>query len=881
MKKTLFLVILTILFAVETSAQIVKTQVGFTKYDLQTNNSIERRIVVDPATNEMVVTYTGSADADNGAGNFTNRGTGYYYYSGTGPLTPQTTFPGRIEGTDRVGWPNPIFLPNNNEGVIAHRASSNTNGLAYSKRKRGTPTWTLKTAISADLTWPRMANSGDSIFAISSTLTGNINGMSGGIGFMRSYNGGDTFLTAVKGALDTIPGINTSNYPNVGTANVLGGDEYALDVKGQKVAILTGASDVTLKYSNDFGNTWLTKTLIQGNNSSTDTLKKDNRSTGDYSVLIDNNGKIHCFWGLWDGNNFSFSIASAGIMYWNEYMAPTDKPKLLNRTMYEKELGTNALIYLPFYTTQLAQAPSTQTAYGSGHTSQPSSGIDAAGNIYLSYMRLRGISDTNRFNADKNTDIEGHLLNDCYLMKSTDSGKTWIGPINVSASDSMESSFPSIARNVNGSVHMVYQEDSLYGFAIGNTLLSHSGNTTNNKIIYAKIPVADIVSPVDITPPLLRLNDSLLIKTKLDSSIGRDTFTFYNGCNPELRSGLPFSELKKYLAWGMDNVDEGNVLYVDTPNGLKFNVAGFYKYYIYAKDAAGNVSDFRFTLGGSRDTLRFVIKVIVNDITPPTITLTPKTAYIYKGGTYTLPTISLSDDNPCGTPSQTAPYPVVGDVDVNTSGIYKLVFSAKDGAGNITKDTQTVYVGKEPIPVITNESVVAATKKISANGDQTQDTLPIIPSYSTTYKWSVKKSTTLSAIPSAVTKNILNYTSPVASFDSICLEASNYFNTAPISKPRITKCKALKLSGINSASNNISVDIFPNPNNGTFNVKINGNKSNSARFVLTNMEGKTIVDNTVKINNNEIPFNNPISKGTYFMTTEVDGNIYLDKIEVK
>lgn len=884
MKKRMLLIIISVILSASLNAQIVKTQVGYTKYDLQTNNSIERRIVIDPVTNEMVVTYTGSADPDNGAGNFSSRGTGYYYYSGSGAMTPQTTFPGRIEGTDRVGWPNPIFLPNGYEAIIAHRASSSTNGLAYSKRKRGAPSWTLKTAISADLTWPRMANSGDSIFAISSTLSGNINGMSGGIGFMRSYNGGDTFLTTVKNALDTIPGINLSNYPNVGTANILGGDEYALDVKGQKVAILTGALDVTLFYSNDFGNTWVRKVLIAGDNNTTDTLPSDNRSSGDYSVLIDNNGKIHCFWGQLYGNNITNTIAKAGIMYWNEYMSPTEKPRLLNKTMYEKESGANAIIYLPFYTTQVAQASITQTTYGSGHTSQPSSGIDAAGNIYLSYMRLRGISDTNRFLAGKNTDATGMLLNDCYLMKSIDSGKTWIGPINVSNSDSMESSFPSIARNVTSSVHLVYQEDPLYGYAISSTSPGHNGATSDNQIIYAKVPVTDIVNSPDITPPILRLHDSFFIKTKFETTFGTDTFTFYNSCTPEIKTGLAWAELKKYLAWGIDNVDEGNVLYIDTPNGLKFNVGGYYKYNIYAKDAAGNVSSGAFAGGGSRDTFRFVVKVIITDVTPPTITLSKKIDYVYLGNggsSYTLPlnNASASEDNPCGSVSVITPS--ASQVDVNTPGIYNLVYTAKDAANNISKDSLTVYVGKEPIPVITNESINLVSKRITANGDQTQDTFPVGP---TSYQWKYKTGTSSINFSGATSKNLVNYTIPssVTKFDSLCLEATNLFNAAPFNKTKIVRCKSLKYAaGINSSEKNVSVDIYPNPNNGTFNVKLNGNKSNKARFILTSLDGRTVLDNTVKINNSEIPFNTPMPKGTYFMTTEVDGNIYLDKIEVK
>lgn len=886
MKKSLLIVLISIVFVSIGFSQITKTQVGHTRYDLQTNNSIERRIVLDPITNELVIVYTGSADLDNGAGSFNGRGTGYFYYSGIGAITPITAFPGRIEGADRTGWPNPIFLPNGFEAIIAHRASSAAPGLAFAKRKRATPTWALSTANSGDFTWPRMANTGDSIFAITSTLSGNINGMSGGVGFMRSYNGGSTWVTAAgtAGTIDSVPGINPDNYPNSGTANVLGGDEYALDVKGQKVAILTGALDVTLNYSTNFGATWTRKVLIAGDNNTTDTLPSDNRSSGDFSVLIDNNGKIHCFWGQLYGNNFTNTLARAGIMYWSEYMAPGEKPKLINRTMYEKEAGTHALINLPFFTTQVAGASINQSTYGSAHTSQPSSGIDNAGVIYLSYMKLRGISDTNRFIAGKNTDATGMLLNDCYLIKSIDSGKTWIGPINVSNSDSMESAFPSIARDVNGFVHMAYQEDPLYGFAINSTTPGHNGNTSDNKIIYAKVPVADIVNSPDITPPILRLHDSFFIKTKFASTFGTDTFVFYNNCVTELKTGLTFEELKKYLAWGMDNIDEGNVLYIDTPTGLKFNVAGFYKYSIYAKDAAGNLSSGSFTQNGSRDTFKFVIQVIITDTTKPQISLVTKLQYVYKGDPYTLPSsnFTASDDNPCGSVSVTSPSASL--VDVNTVGLYQLPYTAKDAANNVSRDTLRVYVGVVPTPIISEESIrtTGSKKELLASAKTSLYTKIFTEDQAPTYQWKVKRITPALTTNVGRNKDTIIENVTTRAFDSVCLDISNEWTTRYPAKKTV-KCVLLKnvVASVTSANSDVSVEIYPNPNNGTFNVKINGNRTNSARLVLTNIDGRTVIDQTVKVLNGEVPFNAPISKGIYFMTTEIDGNIYMDKVEIK
>jgi Secretion system C-terminal sorting domain len=904
MKKTLIFIIASILLSINVNAQIVKTQVGLTRYDLQTNNSIERRIVIDPVSNEVVITYTGSGFEGTKIASgfpFSDRGTGYYYYPGTGIMTPQTTFLGRIEVTDRVGWPNPIFLPGGYEAVIAHRAGvTGVQGLAYSKRKRnGTGPqlpWTLITADTADLTWCRMGNSGDSIFAISSTSTGNIGGMSGGIGFTRSYNGGNTWFPNTK--VDTIPGINLATYPNRNTVpvtNFIGGDQYSLDVKGQKIAILTGGLDVTLFQSNNFGNTWTKKTIIEGDNTGAIPLATDNRSNGDFSVLIDNNGKAHCFWGrrkIGDSAEL-LDYRGTGIMYWNENMGTTP-PQVLKKTIYEKEASGE--MYFPELSQQL-YSPRTYNYPGVGYTAFPSSAIDASGTIYLSYQRVRGMKDYR--------DINGMFFNSCYVMKSTDGGVTWIGPLNVSGNVKAECAFPSIARDVNGFVHIVYMEDSMVNTVLANdTVLSHIGNiVNNNKIIYAKIPVSDIVNN-EITPPvlvdLIEAFDSLNIK-----KIKGDTLRKYVGCNKFLSTNInvfsdPLKFAKDYLVKVQyDDLDTNysSMIYIDTPDGMKLNTPGIYRLKAYAKDAQGNTS-VALNIGNvstALNTLPFqgidsfvvFIQVLTNDVTPPTLKLSKKSDIVYKGtvlaGSF-LPGLDPHDDNPCKDTVNMTKVGKVSDINTSVPGIYLLIYEGKDLSGNTKIDTFTVYVGKEPVPVITQESLTAvAPKKINAKGETTLDTIAFAP---TLYKWSYKVLTnTPVALLNGGTQNLSNLSIPTSinNFDSLCLEASNSFNTAPFNKPKLTTCKSLKYSraSINSADRSVSVDIYPNPNNGTFNVKLNGNKSNSARFVLTSIDGRTVIDNTVKINNSEIPFNIPISKGTYFMTTEVDGNIYLDKIEVK
>lgn len=904
MKKNV-LIIVGIIVSICSQAQITKTQIGATRYDLQTNNSIERRVAVDPATGNVIVCYTGASDNDDGAGAFASRGTGYAFWNGTSwkdaqnnTLTPPVTSrPPKPEASnDRTGWPNPILLTGGAEAFVAHRASSNVgNGLVFGKRNSaGNGSWTLTSASTEQVTWPRMANSGDSIVIITSTLDGTLFNMKGGIGYKRSFDGGKTWTPDSASGFDSIPGINENVYGS-GASTVLGGDEYALDVKGKVIAVLTGAIDVTLFKSTDFGNTWTKTEIVKGDNLSGAVQDFDNRSSGDYSVLIGNDEKVHCFWGRNSSDGTSIRTQEAGIMYWSENMPSGSKPKVLYKTFYLKD-GPRSVTNVPRWTALRFNATGDeQRSYNKNHVSSPSSGIDAAGNIYLSFMRLRGVSDSTRYIADKQTDASGMLLNDVYLIKSIDGGSNWIGPLNVSNSDSMESAYPSIARHVDNNVHMVYQEDTLYGFCISNTAVSHNGVATNNKIIYAKIPVGDIVTPTDITPPMLQRKDSFQEWFPYaEKSFNPGTLNFIQNCDIELTSGKKFidwsSFVNTYIASAFDNVTENNLIVLDTPSGIKLNTPGSYPLTIYARDAAGNVSDAwnKRPLQGGDTTYydKMVFQVNVTSSSKPIITISPKTIYHYLGTPFTssnLPSISIKPGNPCGG-SPINVLPTASQVDVNTVGVNNLIVSSTEGTSAVS-DTFQVYVGTEPTPVISEESVNSSTKKLNAKGEES-DTMSF---GKTTYQWKYKdQATSFKTLTGATKTNLVNFSIPssVLKFDSICLEATNLYNAAPFNKAKKTVCNGLKYSASisNISSKDLSVSIFPNPNNGVFNIRVHNSLVNKeAKVTIYDNSGRVILSNLVKVGAaGIIPINNePMAKGNYVITTEIGTKMSSDLMEIK
>jgi Domain of unknown function (DUF5011)/Secretion system C-terminal sorting domain len=890
MKQFLFILV-SLAIVSETMAQITTSHIGTTRYDLQTNNSIQRRVNVHPTTKDVIATFTASIKDD---GAYDDRGTAYLFWnnatsqwlnSKNAVLTPPIdTFYGRIEAV-RVGWPNPLFI-GNKEVIMSHKSSTGSNGIYQSSRAAaGTGTWTDLNVTSGTETWPRAAASGNNIILVSSHFQAPFNEVDAGLMFIKSTDGGVNWSTP-----GVITGIDKDNY------TLVGGDRYAIDLNGNNVALLTGLNDITLYKSADLGTTWTKKSIFPTSwNFVVDgeILDRADRSDGAFSVLIDNSNKVHCFWPRYvtfsdpgQGAGTFIDITRPGIMYWNEDMG-NNPPKLLPNTDFLRESTSGPLSPINRFNTanQTLSYMGTGSGYRTSTTTWPSSGIDAAGNIYLSYAYNRGIIDTTPANTGigKDADPTGYNLYDVYVMKSSDNGATWTGPTNVTSSKTLENTYPSMARLVDNHVHLVYQEDDLYGNAVMTATGSTNGTGsqsgpkhTRNKIFYSKIPVGDIINPTtDISNPTLRISNSFqnLVTRK---NIAELKAVLFVGCSTDTVTGKPFSKTKSFVNNNFVEFSEDTsnltILGLDTINT---NVAGTRLIRITGKDAAGNPT---LRVGTTFfDTLIMGIE-IQQDITPPTINLLgANPSFVYLDGANFVDLGSeVSDNNPCTSASVNKS----GTVDKTKKGTYPITYTAKDGANNETIVTRKVIVGVAPTAKITEEAL--SLNKITAKGSTSLDLLTEAGT-SNTYKWTVKAGSQVTTI--AATQNLSNLIIPttIKSFDSLCLEVSNALNTAIVpNKPVSKECKFLKYgAGINSVSTALSIMIFPNPSNGEFNIKVEGNKENNARVVITSIDGKTISNSQVEINGNYIPFKSNLSKGSYFISTEVDGQVHLEKIEVR
>ena len=879
-------------------SQANKVQVGMTRYDLQTNNSIQRRIVVDPTSKDVVVTYTGSNEDNN---DYSDRGTGYAFYdrannqwknrTGANLTLPVTTYPGRIEAV-RTGWPNPIFI-GNREMVISHESTGNSNGLNMSFRNsKGSGTWTNQKVTSGAETWPRAASNGKDIMLISSVFDTEFEGVQGGLLFIKSTDSGKNWSQPAG-----ITGVNIENYPNG-----LGGDLYSIDMNRNGVtAVLTGRNDITIYKTTNMGSTW-TKIPIYSTLNNT-TLTRADRSDGSYSVIVDDNNKVHCFWGVTssytDGTDNFVDLSRQGIAYWNENMG-NNPPIIIPQTYFMKEGNFAKSPFGRFNTTNRNMGDplgynGSANVYNSAPVTWPSSGIDASGNLYLTYAYNRGRIDSTNNGVGVDEDVTGYNMYDIYVLKSTDGGTTWTGPVNVSNTLSKECTYPSMARFVDDSVRIVYQEDDFAGGAV----ISASGTPGSgshspgpvrsvNRIMYASVAVADIVNPTNT----LNVEPILAIKTKsrdyytaINPSNQNSAFaifhTFTKGCNKSQELDIPFTMTKQYVFDHLVEIYDDQPISIDSikiapftnyPN-FRIDSAAEYVYTITYNDPTGNkpVNSVISIL----DTFFFIL-VVADDTEAPVITLNgDQYVYVKKGQSYTELGFTATDNNNCTSPSLTNP----SAPNTTTNGVKELEYKAKDAAGNESKIVRYVIVGEPAVADFENETI--GTSKITAKNislsllDKSKDP-------SSSYVWKTKDAQNKIVSNSLATTFDLDRTinSTVKSFDSLCLEVSNFFNSGK----RNQICKELKFSSSidNINKTTFDVNVYPNPFNGIANISIKGSNSKFASLKVIAQNGQEVFNGSMTNLNSDFPIDlSHLSKGIYILNIELDGQINSKKITIK
>ncbi len=428
------------------------TKVGTTLNNQQTNASIYRRVQLFSGNN-VGVTWTTSSDASP----FTNRGTGYNRFNGTSWVNPATTS-ARIE-TQRAGFPSYAYNPTTNEEIILSHIVSSTGfsgGMVLSRRTAGTNNvWTQTTVLDTiqsvpGVLWCRTAISNNFMHVITayadSSGTQPVTVIKSGVISPVVYSR-YSFATSQWQVVNTpLPGYHSSR------AYRGGSDEYAIDASGSTVAVLTGglAKDISLWKSTNNGTSWA-KIMVDSFKYSPmnyNVLMPDTPRTNDgtVNVLVDNAGKVHCFWAasrVFDDdvsdNSITYFPGGMELKYWNDQKSYGSIDVVAEVTDTDNDgdvqLGVNW------------NDPTVR--YGnSSLITMPSTGISSDGKIYCLYSAITEYDES----------FSGANYRDAYIVHSSNGGNTWSAPVNITGflGGNIEQAFPSIARTVNNRVHLSY-----------------------------------------------------------------------------------------------------------------------------------------------------------------------------------------------------------------------------------------------------------------------------------------------------------------------------------------------------------------------------------------------------------------------------------------
>lgn len=474
---------------VKSGAAPTETTIGETRYDLQTNSSVQNRFY-RYADGTMGASWTfGLLDPG-----FADRGSAYNYFDGTswGPYPSS-----RIE-TMKTGWPSYAPLGANGEMIVSHIGTNV--GLAINTRgNKGTGAWVESTfagPVGAEkLLWPRAITNGsnhNNIHLMALTApTGNAgtiyNGMNGALVYSRSTDGGATW-----GIFNVQPtGVTSTEYLG------LNGDGYAwAEPKGDTLAFVVGNNwyDIFLLKSTDNGTTW-TKTMIwthpyplfdRGNLVPTDTFYCPD---GSIAAAIDSEGKVHVVFGIQrahsDGAGTFWFPYVDGIAYWTE-----DKPEFTSAnfkyTLHPDSLfnGDNLIAWFQDVnqndTMDLLGGTDAIGKYYVSLSSFPTLTIDENDNIFLVYSSVTEGRDNGLQNYR-------HL----WARASLDNGSSWGDFVDITASiihNFDECVFPCLAARSDNAIHLIYQADEEPGLhARGD-----EDAPTDNNVIYSAVPKTDL-----------------------------------------------------------------------------------------------------------------------------------------------------------------------------------------------------------------------------------------------------------------------------------------------------------------------------------------------------------------------------------------------------
>jgi hypothetical protein len=466
---------------------LTESQIGETRYDQQTNNSLSHRIYHYQDGSTGAVWMRGMNDV----GGFADRGTGYNYDDGTSWATAPLS---RVE-TLKTGWPGYAPLGETGEIIVTHSATNA--GLVISRRTtKGSGQWTQSLlqgpAGWEKLEWPRVVTSGEdhNIVHILCLTPPEANqgppyqGQDGAILYYRSSDGGATWDIQAH----SFPELDTSNYV------YWGADVYTWAwPKGDTLAFVAANkwSDVVLMKSVDGGVNW-TKTIAAVHPyphfdlNKTFILDTPYVADGATAVALDQQGMAHVFFGLMRVNNddisddlYTFFPYTDGLAYWREGMpafTTMDFDSLYDQGQvigFVQDYNGNDSLDFIWGLEGLGE-------YVVSLSGMPAVTIDENDNIFVLWTSLME-------NHDNGVQNYRHLN----ARASLDGGLTWQDTI-IDLTGSIahnydECIYPSISPTSDLAIHYIYMADEEPGLAID----GDEDPYTDNRIIYGRAMKTD------------------------------------------------------------------------------------------------------------------------------------------------------------------------------------------------------------------------------------------------------------------------------------------------------------------------------------------------------------------------------------------------------
>lgn len=491
---------------------------GTTYYDLQTNASPGRRIVLH-ADGTISAVWTTSASAS--APSYPNRGAGYNYFNGTDWNAANGD---RVEANTRSGWPSIMDLGDGREAILAHE--SNTGGFVYSTNdSKGSRTFSSQSILD-DVSvsgenrvpiWNRSAASNGKIHIISNYWVSEASNVPlvtrAGVFSPTTYSRWNIAGDTAEVSHILLPGYDSTLYAGGG------GDNYAIDVRDSIVAVLIGGlgDPISLWKSTNNGETWTYTDVDQlpykGANVGVELFLNDDTmvvNDGTVDVMIDANGKVHTFWGstilfgaiseTTGDTGATFRLDGTSLVYWGEGDAEPQSIGGFIDMNNNGELDINQATFaaldendnLPSNLNSAARITNTMLV------TMPSGSYDANGNLFVVYSSP---IETATHYLDAN-------FRDIHIMYSTDGGVTWSDPQNITQEGTEQCNFPCAAKMADDFVHVLWQQDATPGTHVTNNAPSNLTHENSiNYINYAAIPVTDIINDVIGTNVSLGVDD--------------------------------------------------------------------------------------------------------------------------------------------------------------------------------------------------------------------------------------------------------------------------------------------------------------------------------------------------------------------------------------